>query len=468
MLSRQHNFYQQFLQLIDAAIICLSLWLAHAIRFYLLNQVDWLGDYPLAPQFNNCYWMMALALPLGPLALEYVGVYQTRALSDLPREIGRILIAMLIVLVAIFTCITVLRIPQVDISRAALGIFFILSSALLGLRSFLFLLWLQQRGTRTHLRQYILLCGVASDRQSWKDRFFAQPGKNFDIRAEFDLGEEGLKRFIDTLHDETIDIVVFSLNETILPQVREALLACEAEGVEAWISADFIQTLFTHVQFDQFAGQPLLIYRTAPAISYGLVAKRVIDVIGASVLLVLVSPFMALGAIIIRATSPGPIIFSQARSGLHGRPFRMYKFRSMVTNAEQARAELESMNEMSGPVFKVKNDPRITPFGRWMRMTSFDELPQLWNVLRGEMSLVGPRPLPLYETASFVDLTQRRRMSMRPGLTCLWQVRGRNEITDFKDWVRLDLEYIDRWSLGLDIGILVRTVPVVLFGSGAK
>jgi lipopolysaccharide/colanic/teichoic acid biosynthesis glycosyltransferase len=194
----------------------------------------------------------------------------------------------------------------------------------------------------------------------------------------------------------------------------------------------------------------------------------VIDVIGASALLLLVSRPMAVGALVIRLTSPGPIIFSQARSGLHGRPFRMFKFRSMVTNAEQARAELESMNEMSGPVFKIKNDPRVTNFGRWMRKTSFDELPQLWNVLRGEMSLVGPRPLPLYETASFVDLTQRRRMSMRPGLTCLWQVRGRNEISDFKEWVRLDLEYIDRWSLWLDLEILFKTVPVVLLGWGAK
>ena len=468
MLSRQHNFYQQFLQLIDAAIICLSLWVAHAMRFYLLNRVDWLADFPNPPEFNNCYWMIALALPLGPLALEYVGVYQTRTFSEFPREVGRIMLAVLLVLLAIFTCITVLRIPQIDISRAALAIFFVLAASLLSLRSFLFLLWLQQRGARVHLRQYILLCGLEADRLTWKNRFMAQPGKNFEIRSEFDLGREGLKRFIDTLHDEMIDIVVFSLHETILPQVREALLACEAEGVEAWISADFIQTLFTHVQFDQFAGQPLLIYRTAPAISYGLVAKRVIDVLGASALLMVVSLPMAIGALIIRLTSPGPIIFSQARSGLHGRPFRMYKFRSMVTNAEQARAELESMNEMTGPVFKLKNDPRVTNVGRWMRKTSFDELPQLWNVLRGEMSLVGPRPLPLYETASFVDLTQRRRMSMRPGLTCLWQVRGRNEISDFKDWVRLDLEYIDRWTLWLDIEILFRTVPVVLFGWGAK
>jgi lipopolysaccharide/colanic/teichoic acid biosynthesis glycosyltransferase len=189
---------------------------------------------------------------------------------------------------------------------------------------------------------------------------------------------------------------------------------------------------------------------------------------GAFSLLVLTSAPILLIAILVRCTSPGPIIFWQNRSGLHGRPFRMYKFRSMVTNAEQARAELESMNEMSGPVFKVKNDPRVTPLGYWLRRTSLDELPQLWNVLRGEMSLVGPRPLPLYETANFGDISQRRRMSVRPGLTCLWQVRGRNQITDFKDWVRLDLEYIDRWTLWLDIEILLRTVPVVLFGWGAK
>jgi exopolysaccharide biosynthesis polyprenyl glycosylphosphotransferase len=369
---------------------------------------------------------------------------------------------------ALFTCVIVLRIPQSTISRTALGFFFLIALGLLTLRSVLFHLWLIQRGARAHLRQYILLCGSEKDRAIWKSRFLAQPGRNFEIKAEFDLRKESLVSFIETVHDETVDIVVFSLDENLIPQIHEALLACEAEGIEAWVSADFIQTLFTRVQFDQFAGQPLLIYRTTPAISWELVAKRIVDVMGSLVLLVFASLPILIIAILVRWTSPGPIIFWQNRSGLHGRPFRMYKFRSMVTNAEQARAELESMNEMSGPVFKVKNDPRVTPLGRILRKTSLDELPQLWNVLRGEMSLVGPRPLPLYETANFGDIGQRRRMSVRPGLTCLWQVRGRNQITDFKDWVRLDLEYIDRWTLWLDIKILFRTVPVVLFGWGAK
>lgn len=183
MLSRHHNFYQQFLQLIDAALICTALWVGHTIRFYLLNKLNWFDDYPIEPQFNNCYWMMAMALPLGPLALEYMGIYQTRSLRDLPREIARIMGATGLVLLAIFACVVVLRIPQSHISRAALGMFFVLACVLLTARAAVFLLWLKQRGRRVHLRQYILLCGLEQDRESWKDRFLSQPGKNFEIGA---------------------------------------------------------------------------------------------------------------------------------------------------------------------------------------------------------------------------------------------------------------------------------------------
>jgi exopolysaccharide biosynthesis polyprenyl glycosylphosphotransferase len=468
MLSRQHIFYQQALQLIDAAIIAACLWSAHALRFFVFNTIFGSDTSAIQPQFESCYWMIFISLPLGPIALEYMGLYETNPPQRGLNSLMRIGAAMFLVMLAIFTCVVVLRIDEEKISRVALGLFFVMATAILTLRFALFRVWLRQRGSRVHLRDYILLCGDAPDRSRWKEHFLSQPGKNFEIKAEFDLRNDGLGRFIETLHDETVNIVVFSLREQIIPQVREALLACEAEGVEAWVSADFIQTLFTRVQFDKFAGQPLLIYRTTPSISWGLMVKRLIDMAMSAALLILLFPVMLIIAFLIRVTSKGPAIFSQNRSGLHGRSFRMYKFRTMVTNAEQARAELEARNEMTGPVFKVRNDPRITRIGHILRRTSFDELPQLWNVLRGEMSLVGPRPLPLYETANFNDVTQRRRMSVRPGLTCLWQVRGRNKITDFKDWVSLDLEYIDRWSLWLDLQILFRTVPVVLFGWGAK
>src|SRR5208282_3127287 len=162
------------------------------------------------------------------------------------------------------------------------------------------------------------------------------------------------------------------------------------------------------------------------------------------------------------------VFFKQQRAGLNGKPFVMYKFRSMVTDAEQLQGELAALNEMSGPVFKVSKDPRVTPVGRWLRKFSIDETPQLFNVLRFEMSLVGPRPLPVHEVQRLDDLAHRRRLSVKPGLTCLWQVSGRNQISDFKEWVRLDLQYIDNWSIWLDLKILLLTIPAVLRGTGAK
>ena len=199
-----------------------------------------------------------------------------------------------------------------------------------------------------------------------------------------------------------------------------------------------------------------------------IMLKNGMDRMGALALLLLLSPLLLAIALAVRITSRGPVIFRQQRAGLHGKPFTMLKFRTMCADAEARKKDLEQLNQMTGPVFKIENDPRITPLGRILRKTSLDEFLQLWNVLRGEMSLVGPRPLPLYEVEKFEMTSHRRRLSMKPGLTCLWQVRGRNRVTNFQDWVGMDLEYIDNWSLWLDISILLRTIPVVLFGWGAK
>jgi exopolysaccharide biosynthesis polyprenyl glycosylphosphotransferase len=197
-----------------------------------------------------------------------------------------------------------------------------------------------------------------------------------------------------------------------------------------------------------------------------LIVKRLLDLVLAGASLIILFPLLLLVALAIRITSPGPAIFRQMRSGRRGRPFEMSKFRSMFSDAEQRRAEFEAYNQMHGPVFKVNNDPRITSIGRFLRRYSIDEMPQLWNVLAGDMSLVGPRPLPVYEVKNFEDASQRRRLSVQPGITGLWQVNGRNKVRNFEDWVRLDLEYIDNWSLYLDFYILLRTVPCVLLGDG--
>jgi lipopolysaccharide/colanic/teichoic acid biosynthesis glycosyltransferase len=196
-----------------------------------------------------------------------------------------------------------------------------------------------------------------------------------------------------------------------------------------------------------------------------LAVKRVIDVVGALLILVLTLPLLAVVALLIRVSSRGPVIFRQERSGFHGRAFEMYKLRTMVADAELRRSELLHLNEMDGPVFKVSDDPRRTWLGRFIRRYSVDELPQLVNVIKGEMSLVGPRPLPLYE-ASRIKGVQRRRLAMRPGLSGLWQTRGRSTV-DFDEWMRMDLEYVDRWSLALDLRILLATLPEVLRGTGA-
>jgi lipopolysaccharide/colanic/teichoic acid biosynthesis glycosyltransferase len=197
-----------------------------------------------------------------------------------------------------------------------------------------------------------------------------------------------------------------------------------------------------------------------------LAAKRLLDLGGAALLLLLGLPFFGVIGLLVKLTSSGPVIFRQERAGFHGRRFWMYKFRTMVDGAEHMREQVAHLNAMSGPVFKAADDPRLTSVGRFLRKLSLDELPQLLNVLKGEMSLVGPRPLPVYE-ASRIKGAQRRRLAMRPGITGLWQVSGRNAV-DFEGWMRLDLAYVDGWSLGLDLWILLRTIPAVLRAEGAS
>jgi exopolysaccharide biosynthesis polyprenyl glycosylphosphotransferase len=194
--------------------------------------------------------------------------------------------------------------------------------------------------------------------------------------------------------------------------------------------------------------------------------KRIFDIVASFSALVLLSPLLLVVATIIRLTSRGPVLFRQQRVGRHSKPFHMLKFRSMVVNAEELKAKLMAQNEQAGPVFKMRRDPRITRVGRFIRKFSIDELPQLLNVLRGEMSIVGPRP-PVPSEVSRYEAWQRRRLSVRPGLTCVWQVSGRNEIS-FEEWMYLDMQYIDHWSLAQDFQLILKTLPVVLTGRGAS
>jgi exopolysaccharide biosynthesis polyprenyl glycosylphosphotransferase len=331
---------------------------------------------------------------------------------------------------------------------------------------------------RGHLRRKIHVTGwrervVFAGEQKEMDKLIASLPRSqrdeMDIVARTDLGQQSIEDFVKTLHTASVERVIVAANHVQFEKIQAVINACEIEGVEAWLWTDFVKTSIARPSFDTLGGQPMLVFRSTPDASWALLAKRVIDVVGASAMLLFPGLlFLLIAWIGTRLQSPGPVLFTQRRSGKNGQPFTMFKFRSMHTDAEKRKAELESLNQMSGPVFKIENDPRIFPFGAWMRKMSIDEWPQFWNVLRGEMSLVGPRPLPVYEVERFSAAAQRRRLSVKPGLTCLWQVSGRNSIKDFDEWVELDLRYIDNWSLWLDISILLRTLPAVLMGSGAK
>jgi exopolysaccharide biosynthesis polyprenyl glycosylphosphotransferase len=236
--------------------------------------------------------------------------------------------------------------------------------------------------------------------------------------------------------------------------------------VRTRIAVDFFPHVNSTVSLERFGDTPLLTFSAAPCDEIKLLAKRVTDVAVAAAGLLVLSPFMAVTAVLIRLTSPGPAIFRQIRCGLNGRRFLFYKFRSMCHNAEDLKTSLAHLNTRDTVVFKIPDDPRLTPLGRWLRKFSIDEWPQLWNVLRGDMSLVGPRPAIPSEVDQY-KRWQRRRLRMRPGLTCIWAVSGRDQV-DFETWMKMDMQYIDNWSLALDWKILLRTIPRVLTGHGAN
>ena len=268
------------------------------------------------------------------------------------------------------------------------------------------------------------------------------------------------------LSREVVDEVIFVIEKGKLPEYEDALLVAERHGVRAHVSLDIFPHVLARPVLEELDGIPLLSFTTTPSNPGQLVAKRVIDLTLALVLFLVTLPIQILAALAILLTSGFPILFRQVRCGLNGRHFTLPKFRTMEPGSEERLSEVSHLNEMTGPVFKVRRDPRMTAVGKILRRLSIDELPQLWNVIVGDMSLVGPRP-PLPEEVSHYEPWQRRRLSMKPGLTCLWQVSGRSEV-DFDRWMALDLKYIDTWSPLLDLKILLKTVPAVLSGRGAR
>ena len=464
MIGRKQELNLQLLQIADGLLLVIAFWTAHAMRFL---GADWVifGNKPIGP-FTEFQWLLFIILPFGPILLELQGFYSHPNSKDFGKTIGQIGRAIFWLGLLIAGCAYFLKLSVP--SRAVMPLFVIFAFTVLLLREKITMSRYKARARREDLREAVILAGTPDDIYQLRHSFTPEQIMEVKVAAEIDIETAPIEKFVAALHEHSVSRVIFAGGHSHLNRLQDAIAACETEGVEAWIVADFIRTSIARPDFDVFGTRPMLVFRTTPDLSWALMLKGLMDRAGAMIGLALASLLFVIIAAGIKITSPGPVIFRQKRAGRSGKPFTMYKFRSMHTDAEMRHAELVAFNQMQGPVFKIDKDPRVTPFGAFLRKTSLDELPQLINVLKGEMSLVGPRPLPIYEVQQFESPAQRRRLSMKPGLTCLWQISGRNRIANFSDWVKLDLQYIDNWSLWLDISILLRTVPVVLFGSGAR
>ncbi|HUF62857.1 MAG TPA: sugar transferase [Verrucomicrobiales bacterium] len=462
MFGRKQEISLQFNQILDSLLLAFLFWFAHWVRY---EMQDWF-DLPVIPTFENFLWVMAVIVPFTPVALEFQGYY-TNVLQKSPfTAVRQLFQAMVYIGLVIGACVVFLK--WTTDSRTVLVMFAGLTVAAFLAKEAIYKGILRKRLLSGQLKEAVVLIGRPEDVEEVLEHMPLEQQLEMDVVARLDIDEVTTGGLIELLHTHSVARVVFAAEHAYFSQVQEALIACEREGVEVWLSADFFRTTLARPGFENVGGRPMLVFRTTPDISWALLFKNAFDRVGAGVLIVASSPLWIVAWLGIRMSSPGPVLFRQERGGLYGRPFTMYKFRTMNHDAEHLRAELEEQNEMCGPVFKIEEDPRVFRFGKLLRQFSIDELPQLINVLLGQMSLVGPRPLPVYEVEKIERSEQRRRLSVKPGLTCLWQVGGRNRITDFEEWVQLDLKYIDNWSLWLDLKILLKTIPAVLSGFGAR
>lgn len=465
MLRRDLHIRMQVHQLTDAGLFGLSFFLANQLRVTPAI-IDWFNLGVIKPNaFDNLIWLYFALIPSAPLVLESQGFYNRPMMGPRSAVLWPLLKGCLFITLGMVLVIYVFHM----LNPRAVPVFFgVISFSLIYLKEEIIRAYLGSKLAQSQYKRRFILVGIEREIARLRAEIAERADPSVVIVAEVNLVETPVQRLVAELHNHSVFGVILSAKHTNFEQVEYVIRACELEGVEVWLVADFFSTQISRTSLDELLGRPLLIFRTTPEASWRVVVKHSMDRVGSLILLVVLAPVFAAIALLIKFTSPGPVLFRQQRSGLNGRPFTIFKFRTMITNAEQFKHELSAMNEMSGPVFKVTNDPRITPAGRFLRKYSLDELPQLFNVLRGEMSLVGPRPLPVDEVKRFENLSHRRRLSVKPGLTCIWQVRGRNHIHDFHEWVRLDLEYIDNWSLWMDFKILLLTIPAVLRGTGAK
>lgn len=472
MFSRHSRMLGVVYALADAALALASFWIAHAARARLHDL------RPLYPVYFYL-WIIPATIILWLVTGWVTGAYRGVQDRALRRSVLDPLKVAVIAPVLLFAFISIFKVEF--ISRALLLLYaacdFLLmmafrlaayrarlSASIAGFRNFLVIGWTNETIEIAKIIELsepngMRLAGFALDRARAPEGALPQAG----LRRPYPVYE--MRDLPGLLRRHVIDEVIFAVGQEDLARLDEAFLICEQEGVRTRLSLSFFPHALSRVSFDRLRGTPLLTFSPTPEDEYLMLLKRAADFTMAAALLIVLSPLFAALAVLIKLTSRGSVFYRQTRCGLGGRKFTLYKFRSMREGADLKREELAALNESDGPVFKIKNDPRRTPAGRLMRRLSLDELPQLLNILKGDMSFVGPRP-PLPEEVEHYERWQRRRLRMSPGLTCLWALEGRSQL-NFNRWMELDLEYIDHWSPLLDWKILLKTIPVVLLGRGA-
>jgi exopolysaccharide biosynthesis polyprenyl glycosylphosphotransferase len=426
----------------------------------------------------DLYWKIIVFSIIWVIIFTKLGAYTYQRFTSIRREIKLVAKTSLIGTLILFAAIFILRFEYIP--RTYVGIFLILNFVSLAGEKIVVFNVAKRIRKKGKDRKKILVVGsgvqtkhfieTVEKNLEWgldviglvaEDRFMSEK----ELYGKKILG--ATKEMEEILHRNQVDEVIMcaSGNELGRLEFEEVLETCEREGVQIRINSDFFGRFAKLVTIDQVYGCPIISFAAIPNNEWSLYLKRFNDLLVSGILLTILSPFFLVIAILTKLTSEGPIFYEWNVVGFNKKPFRSWKFRTMINNADAQKETLMVLNEMKGPVFKIKNDPRITKIGKFLRKFSLDELPQLWSVFKGDMSLVGPRPAFPHELARY-ESYHRRKLSIKPGITCLWQVNGRNVINDFNEWVKMDLEYIDNWSIWLDFKILLKTIGVVLIGTG--
>ncbi len=479
MFDRRSKFLSTVTLLQDLAVTAVAFAIAYVLRTFLVQFEFFTRHLPGIYPFSH-YLPLMLAFLVAWAVVGYASRFYRDLEMSSPIHLALNLLNQLaIVLVIIYAGLYLFRSVFIDISRTYVLLVGVVDFVLLLLGRYLSYSGIALMRKRLKRYHYFLIVGSGNRAREMATLIEDSRGMGLRLVGFVDPNSEGSSlgdrfgryevfppsRLEQVLQERVIDEVVFAVNMQELARLEPLMEHCANVGVKVRVQLEFLPEAYSRIYLENFHDVPLLSLSSAPESELLLFLKRAFDVVLSASSLVLLTPVLGAIAAAIRITSPGDVLFRQTRCGLGGRKFTLYKFRSMVNNAEQLRAELHQYNELEGPVFKISDDPRITPVGRLLRRFSLDELPQLWNILRGDMSFVGPRPAIPDEVEKY-EAWQRRRLRMRPGLTCIWVIEGRSHVK-FHRWIQLDLAYIDNWSLWLDAKIFLRTIPIVISGRGA-